>query len=254
MFQAFDLIAIGIQTLFYRLLKVTIPAISALVAGLLVIVDAMAFTDGSVIRGFNKTVFGSEFSSGGSQSHYIRKFRKPVNFYIHNRARKNRRPAAKRFIRSLNRTVRGLKTRIVSSPGQANFQLYIVDRRDYNDTVRNTVYRRKNAVVRGRCMVRSVFTRFGISRSDAVIVSNEGENLFRRCLIEEVLQGLGPLNEDTSLSASMFNDRTRHTRFTRFDRYILNMLYDRRLKSGESQRDVQSRLPKVLGDVKRWIK
>ena len=103
-------------------------------------------------------------------------------------------------------------------------------------------------------MVRSIFTRFGINRSDAVVVSNEGRTLFRRCLVEEILQGLGPLNEDTSLKLSMFNDRTRHTKFTRFDRYILNMLYDKRLKSGDTQKSVQRILPKVLGDVKRRIR
>ena len=215
---------------------------------------ALAFTDKSVIYGFNKTVFGSEFAPLGRQSRYIRKFRSPVKFYIHNRAKKNRRREARRFILSLNKSIRGLKTRVVSNPDRANFHLYIVDRSDYNNTVRNIVYRRSSAPVRGRCMVRSIFTRFGINRSDAVVVSNEGKTLFRRCLIEEILQGLGPLNEDTSLKSSMFNDRTRHTKFTRFDRYILNMLYDKRLKSGDTQKSVQRLLPKVLGDVKRRIR
>jgi hypothetical protein len=215
--------------------------------------SASAFTDKSVIYGFNQTVFGSEFTSG-SQSNYIRKFRSPVKFYIHNRARKNRRGAARRFILSLNRLVRGLKTRVVNDPDKANFHLYIVDRKDYNDTVRNTVYRRSTVTVRGWCMVRAIFTRFGISRADAVIVSDEGGARFRRCLVEEVLQGLGPLNENISLSASMFNDRTHHTRFTRFDRYIMNMLYDRRLRSGDSQKSVQSLLPRILDDVRRRIR
>ena len=215
---------------------------------------ASAFSDKSVIYGFNKTVFGSEFAPLGRQSQYIRKFRSPVRFYIHNRAKMNRRREARRFILSLNKSIRGLKTRIVSNPDRANFHLYIVDRSDYRNTVRNIIYRRSSAPVRGRCMVRSIFTRFGINRSDAVVVSNEGRTLFRRCLVEEILQGLGPLNEDTSLKLSMFNDRTRHTKFTRFDRYILNMLYDKRLKSGDTQRSVQRLLPKVLGDVKRRIR
>ena len=215
---------------------------------------ALAFSDKSVIYGFNKTVFGSEFAPFGRQSQYIRKFRSPVRFYIHNRAKKNRRREARRFILSLNKSIRGLKTRIVTNPDRANFHLYIVDRSDYRNTVRNIIYRRSSAPVRGRCMVRSIFDRFGINRSDAVIVSNEGRTLFRRCLVEEILQGLGPLNEDTSLKLSMFNDRSRHTKFTRFDRYIMNMLYDKRLKSGDSQKSIQRILPKVLGDVKRRIR
>lgn len=232
---------------------------AALIASMLLLLltelgAAAAFSDKSVIVGFNKTVFGSEYSPIGTQSRYIRKFRSPVKFYVHNRARKNRRAEAKRFILSLNKSIRGLKTQIVSNPDRANFHLYIVDRADYNNTVRNIVYGRSSAPVRGRCMVRSIFTRFGINRSDAVIVSNEGRKLFRRCLIEETLQGLGPLNDNTSLKYSVFNDRSRHTKFTRFDRYILNMLYDKRLKSGDTQKNVQRLLPKVLGDVKRRIR
>ena len=51
----------------------------------------------------------------------------------------------------------------------------------------------------GRCVVRVVSGPGGIARADAVIVADEGETLFRRCLIEEVLQGLGPLNDDARL-------------------------------------------------------
>ena len=88
-------------------------------------------------------------------------------------------------------------------------------------------------------MVRSIFTRAGISRSDAVIVSDEGESLFRRCMTEEILQGLGPLNDDRSLSLSMFNDTSHFTNFRRFDRYILNMLYDPRVQNGASKKATQ---------------
>lgn len=237
----------------YPVLKIVVMMFVATINWAFLASCASAFSDRTIIHGFNKTVFGSEFASG-SQSRYIRKFHGPVSFYIHNRARKNRRRAAKRFILSLNRSVRGLKTRVTSNPDRANFHLYIVDRKDYDDTVRHTVYRRSHTTVRGRCMVRSIFTRFGIKRSDAVIVSDEGNRLFRRCLIEEILQGLGPLNEDTSLTGSMFNDLSHHTHFTRFDRTILNMLYDKRLRSGDSQKSVQSLLPKVLRDAKRRVR
>jgi hypothetical protein len=79
-----------------------------------------------------------------------------------------------------------------------------------------------------------------------VIVADEGEALFDRCKVEEILQGLGPLNEHPSLRESMFNDRTRHTQFTAFDRLILNMLYDRRIRNGATLEEVQKILPEVL--------
>ena len=52
----------------------------------------------------------------------------------------------------------------------------------------------------------------------------------------------------------MLNDRSRHTKFTRFDRLILNMLYDRRIRNGDSQEKIQELLPEVLGSAKRRVR
>jgi Protein of unknown function (DUF2927) len=215
---------------------------------------ARAATDAEIIRGFNLTVFGAEYSPFGYQSDYIRKYSGPVRFYIDNMAARNRTRQLRLFILSLNRSIRGLRTEIVQTPERANFHVYVIDRADYDSTVREKVYRNSSAPTPGKCLVRSVFSRNGIKRSDAVIVSDQGEALFDRCMAEEILQGLGPLNEDTTLTESMFNDSTRHTRFTLFDRIILNMLYDRRIANGATRQSVQSLLPVILRDVKQRIR
>jgi len=225
------------------------------IAGLLLLAlpaaAARAASDAEVIRGFNLTVFGAEYSPLGYQADYVRKFGGPVRFHIHNLSKRNREAEVRAFILSLNRSVRGLTTRVVRSPAEANFHVYVVDRKDYVSVVRDRVYNNASAHAPGKCLVRSVFSRNGIRRSDAVIVSDDGEALFNRCKTEEILQGLGPLNENHSLAESMFNDRTRHTSFTRFDRLILNMLYDPRVKNGASKSSVQAILPQVLADAKR---
>jgi hypothetical protein len=226
------------------LLRRTIIVLS--MALLLAPAAARAASDAEVIRGFNLTVFGAEYSPLGFQSNYVRKFNGTVRFYVENLARRDRSAEVRAFILSLNRSIAGLSTQIVSSKSQANFVIYIVDRKDYVDVVRDRVYRRASASTPGKCLVRSVFSRTGISRSDAVIVADEGEALFDRCKVEEILQGLGPLNEHPSLRESMFNDRTRHTQFTAFDRLILNMLYDRRIRNGATLEEVQKILPEVL--------
>jgi hypothetical protein len=226
------------------LFRRTIIVLSA--ALLLAPAAARAASDAEVIRGFNLTVFGAEYSPLGFQSNYVRKFNGTVRFFIENLASRDRSAEVRAFILSLNRSISGLSTQVVSSRSQANFVVYIVDRKDYVDVVRDRVYRRASASTPGKCLVRSVFSRTGISRSDAVIVADEGEALFDRCKAEEILQGLGPLNEHPSLRESMFNDRTRHTQFTAFDRLILNMLYDRRIRNGATLEEVQKILPEVL--------
>lgn len=214
---------------------------------------AHAISDEEAKRGFNLTVFGSEIAPLGFQVRYVHKFNGEVKFRIHNLSSKNRNRAITRFINSLEKQIEGLSVRIVGENEKANFNIYVVNRANYIDTVRKKVERFITARVPGKCMVKSHFSREGMIRSDAVIVSDEGDGLFKRCLIEEILQGLGPLNESTSLNKSVFNDTSKHTRFTDFDRLILNMLYDDRIKNGASLRSVSKVLDEVLADTKRRL-
>jgi hypothetical protein len=68
-------------------------------------------------------------------------------------------------------------------------------------------------------------------------------------MVEEVLQGLGPVNDNRSLDESVFNDRSRHSSFTSFDRHILNMLYDPRVEPGMTKMEVSRVLPEVAAEV-----
>jgi hypothetical protein len=99
-----------------------------------------------------------------------------------------------------------------------------------------------------RCLV-GVSTLAGrIKRSTAVIVADD-DFLFARCLVEEVLQGLGPMNDDESLARSVFNDTSRHAHFTDFDEALMNVLYHPLIRPGMRGSEVHKALPKVLHDL-----
>ena len=119
------------------------------------------------------------------------------------------------------------------------------DRADYSAVVAKEIYNRpSSSFTPGKCLVRVVSTGAGISRSDAVIVADEGDFLFHRCMVEEILQGLGPINDDRSLSESVFNDTSRHSTFTDFDRRILTMLYHPLVEPGMTKLEVARILPR----------
>ncbi|MEJ8473583.1 DUF2927 domain-containing protein [Roseibium algae] len=214
---------------------------------------AQPFSTDELLSGFEKTVFGLEYRSWSWRPYLVKKFTVPVRFYIHNLAKKNRLPVVHRFVKSLGKKIRGLESTVASSTDAANFEIYVVDRNQYTEVVRAKIYKSKKANVPGRCLVRVVSGRNGIKRSAAVIVSDEGEFLFQRCLVEETLQGLGPMNDDQSLVHSVFNDSSRHSRFTTFDRIILNMLYDPRIKPGMSAKQIQKVLPIVARDARHAV-
>ena len=87
-----------------------------------------------------------------------------------------------------------------------------------------------------------------------MIVADEGDFLFHRCMVEEILQGLGPVNDDRSLDESVFNDRSRHATFTGFDRHILNMLYHPLIEPGMTKLEVARVLPTVAAEVQARLR
>lgn len=212
------------------------------------------FSDTALADGFYRTVFGLEYETGGRGASVVKKFVQPVRLYVDHRARLDRRQEVERFVQSVNHAVRGLDLRVVTDRQAANFIVHVVDRAQYADVIRRDVYNSSQAVIRGRCMVRVLTGHGGISQAQAVIVSDEGEFLFNRCLVEEVLQGLGPLNDDPTLAASVFNDQSQHTRFMLHDRYVLNMLYHPRIQPGMQRDQVDQVLSGVLADVRAWLR
>ncbi|MCX2723892.1 DUF2927 domain-containing protein [Roseibium salinum] len=230
-----------------------------LLSGLLIAAPAAhggnnTFTTEELLDGFEKTVFGLEYRSWSWRPYLVKKFTGPVLFYVHNLSATDRKPIVHRFLREIGSRVNGLTVAIADDPANANFEIYVVDRQQYAPVVKKDVYKSDHASVPGRCLVRVVSGGNGIKRSSAVIVSDEGEFLFKRCLVEEVLQGLGPMNDDESLTHSVFNDSSRHSRFTVFDQLILNMLYDPRIKPGMSIEQVKPILPLVVRDARNRVR
>ncbi|WP_319530976.1 DUF2927 domain-containing protein [uncultured Cohaesibacter sp.] len=213
------------------------------------------FQDSEVIAGFNKTVFGAEIKSlsWGSQTNRVKKYVTPVKVWIDNRSKLNRLKTVRGFVTDLPSQISGLSLYLARTPKEANFRIYIVDAADYQRTVQDEVFHDSQMDVPGQCIVRVLSRRSGILRSDAVIVSDQGLSLFRRCMVEEILQGLGPVNDDKSLNHSVFNDLTTFDYFTRYDRLILNMLYNPSVKPGMTQRQVNPMVGNLLQYAKQVV-
>jgi hypothetical protein len=51
----------------------------------------------------------------------------------------------------------------------------------------------------------------------------------------------------------MFNDSVQMGFFDVYDQYIMNILYDPRIKAGMTVQEVKAVLPQVLADVRLWV-
>lgn len=206
--------------------------------------------DAELVAGFERIVFNAEILGRFSNAGFVKKFAGPVRFHVDNQATRDRRAEVEAFIRRIGREIPGLETRMAESGERADFVVHVVDQQDYVSTARK-VHRNPFMQVPGNCIVRASYGRRGIERSEAVIVSDRGERLFQRCLIEEILQGLGPLDDNPDAPYSVFNDTSTHTVLTRYDRIMLTMLYDPRLRPGTSLEAARPLLPALAREARR---
>lgn len=214
--------------------------------------SAAAMSDETVKKGFIRTVMSAEYGSGAHVK-TVKKYNGYVRFAVVNHSKRNRRPAVTKFVRQLNGKIRGLRAGLVGRPSSANFIIHVVDKSQYADVLRKHVFRSASAPIRGRCYAHVKLGSKGIQRTSVVIVSDAGEKIFKRCLVEEVLQGLGPLNDAAPASLSVFSGSSRHTTFTHYDRILMNVLYDPRVKAGMTKKQVLAVLPKVISDTRRRL-
>ena len=96
--------------------------------------------------------------------------------------------------------------------------------------------------------------RFEIEHSDVILTFDSSDFIFLDCAYEELLQSLGPINDTSSVPWTMFNDNVSMGFFDVYDQYILNVLYDPRIKAGMTVQEVKAVLPEVLADVRAWVK
>lgn len=199
-------------------------------------------------RDFMRVVMSAEFGGNTRFGRSVKKYDKTVRFAIINHARKDRRAAVRDFIWTLPKKIQGLKTSVVSNPSKANFRVHVVDKIQYAKVIRKNIYGDPTVKVRGRCFVRVMPGSRGIDKTDVVIVSDHDEWTFDRCLVEEVLQGLGPVADRGHRDHSIFNTASRHASFTLHDQVLMNALYDPRVKPGMSKSEVAKVLPAVVRD------
>ena len=207
-------------------------------------------------RDFLRVVMSAEYGGNSKLGRSVKKYNSNVSFAIINHAKQDRRRPIRNFVRSLSTKIAGLKASVVSSQKQANFRIHVVDKDQYADVIRNDIYGDPNVRVRGQCFVQVVAYNndSSIRSTDAVIRSDGGEYLFQRCMVEEILQGLGPLADKGNKNFSIFNKASQHSSFTAHDQVLMNILYDPRIKSGMSKSQVVKILPKVMHDSLKRLK
>jgi hypothetical protein len=94
---------------------------------------------------------------------------------------------------------------------------------------------------------------YRIRRAEVILPADAEEFRFYDCAYEELLQSLGLINDDNSVPWTMFNDDVQMGFFDVYDQYLINILYDPRIRPGMTKAEVEALLPEVLPTVRAWV-
>jgi hypothetical protein len=219
------------------------------------------FSDEDIRDGFFKIAFRGELEldrPGGR----IRKFDEPVRIFIDDRSGGDVRIGAIREISAVIADIRAhvqhINVAVTTDRKGANFLVTLVQSRDFQQTI-VAHYGPKIAAeiqrtLRPECLSGIGKDRhFRIRRAEVILPVDTEEFDFYDCAYEELLQGLGVINDDSSVPWTMFNDQVQKGFFDVYDQYLVNILYDPRVWPGMTKADVNKVIVEVLPTVRAWV-
>jgi len=219
--------------------------------------EKKVFTDTEITEGFMKTAFGAEYHLAGRVDR-IRKYDTPVRVFADGN-RVDRKAQLAKVVADIGAKVQHLDIATTENSEDANVRVKLVRDRDLYRTI-TTFYGSERAreirtSLDPQCL--SGFRKnekYEIEHSDVILTVDNGDFVFLDCAYEELLQSLGPINDTSSVPWTMFNDNVSMGFFDVYDQYILNVLYDPRIKAGMTVQEVKAVLPDVLTDVRAWVR
>ncbi|HVV41007.1 MAG TPA: DUF2927 domain-containing protein [Nitrobacter sp.] len=219
--------------------------------------EKTAFTDSEIREGFFRTAFGAEYHLAGRVDR-IRKYNGPVRVIADGVNHRDRKAQLAKVVADIARHIQHLDIAMADSRAAANVSVRLVHDRDLNRTIASFYgaerAREIHKSLDPQCL--SGFRKneqFEIEHSDVILTVDNGDFTFLDCAYEELLQSLGPINDTRAVPWTMFNDDVQKGFFDVYDQYIMNILYDPRIKAGMTVQEVKAVLPEVLLDVRAFV-
>ena len=213
------------------------------------------YTDNEILDGFFKIAFGAELQLG-QHVERIRKFDEPVRVLVIDHSHPKKDLAA--VVSDIGARVNHLDIALTNDARTANVIVTLVRARDFKPTVRRIFGTEKAAQIE-QTLTPECLSGFGkdqyyrIRHAEVILPVDAGEFTFLDCAYEELLQALGPINDDSAVPWAMINDDVQMGFFDTYDQYLLNILYHPRIRPGMTKEEVRNTLPEVLPAVRSWV-
>jgi hypothetical protein len=215
------------------------------------------FTNDEIKDGFFKIAFGAELQLGRPEAR-IRKFDEPVRIFVASKGLPDRRSEIAAIVGDIRTRIDHLDVAVTNDPNAANFFVTLVSERDFGRTIRSLYGSKKAKRIQQSLQPQCLSgigkdERFRIRRAEVILPVDAGEFTFYDCAYEELLQALGAINDDRSVPWTMFNDDVQKGFFDVYDQYLLNILYDPRVRPGMTKDALNALLPDILSTARAWV-
>jgi hypothetical protein len=219
--------------------------------------ERTSFSNDEIKDGLFKTAFRAELQLG-RRDERIRKFDEPVRVFVDNHGAPARTAAIGAIVGDIRARVHHLDLTVTSDRKDANVVVILVPRRDFARTIRSrygeSAAKKIQNSLHPECLSGIAKDEsYRIRRAEVILPVDAEEFQFYDCAYEELLQSLGLINDDSSVPWTMFNDNVQMGFFDVYDQYLVNILYDPRIRPGMTKGEIDALLPDIFPTVRAWV-
>ena len=210
------------------------------------------FTAAELSRGFVALAFGSDLRIGAPPLG-VRRFDHPIRARVIGSGSVDRTIAMSRVIEEYARAVPALGLGFASSAATPDVEVRLIDEKDFQSALQEAFGQKvaRDFVSRTdpQCMTSVKSTADGkIVHSVSFIIVDKGEDVFLDCAYHELLHAFGLSNHDQRNPWTTLNQNRMVGYLTVYDRSLLTLLYDPRIRPGMTARQVRAVLPQIIAD------
>jgi hypothetical protein len=211
------------------------------------------FSSAELTRGFMALAFGSDLRIG-VRPRGIRRFDHPIRAHVISSGSIGRGGEMTRVIEDYARQVPNLKLTIANDNEPADIDLRLIDEKDFYAALEAAfgakVARTFIARTDPQCMTSVKSSAAGdIVRSVSFIIVDKGDDVFFDCAYHELLHAFGLSNHDQRNPWTTLNQKRMVGYLSVYDRSLLTMLYDPRVKPGMTPAHARAVLPRVIASL-----
>jgi Protein of unknown function (DUF2927) len=211
------------------------------------------FTSAELTRGFMALAFGSDLRIG-VRPRGIRRFDHPIRAHVIDNGSIGRGGEMIRVLEDYARQVPTLKLTIANDSEPADIDLRLIDEKDFYAALESAfgarVARTFIARTDPQCMTSVKSSAAGdIVHSVSFIIVDRGDNVFFDCAYHELLHAFGLSNHDQRNPWTTLNQKRVVGYLSVYDRSLLTLLYDRRLRPGMTPAQARAILPHVIASL-----